>query len=123
MQVATVGNNAHSCDGGIITDVKGTMSECEPRLPSYEEAVAMPDCAKLPSYSVKFSARFHPYKRPMLKTAQEVDRLFVSFFDFVILFATYLFFYNKPFQNILEHDVRRRICPTGRPTSPPQIYS
>jgi len=85
MQVASVGNNTHSCDGGVITDMKGTVSECEPRLPSYEEAVAMPDCARLPSYSVKFSARFHPYKRPLFKNIQVVDRLFVSFFAFVVL--------------------------------------
>jgi len=51
--------------------------EHEPRLPAYEEATGQFDCSKLPSYSIKRRARFHPYSRYFPITVDETDRLFV----------------------------------------------
>jgi len=70
--------------------------EHEPRLPTYEEATGQFDCSKLPSYSIKRRARFHPYSRYFPIAVDETDRLFVRsptqfFFSQTLSFNSFLF--------------------------------
>lgn len=92
------------------------------RLPTFEEATASKDVARLPSYSESRGARYHPYSRKNGARHDDVSRLFVSLLILLALgnlFTTYSLAQNTIFDD--EHvalDVppaRPGPCPTVAP--------
>jgi len=68
---------------GVNFDARVDMLEHSEQdiLPSYEAAVGALDNTKLPSYRRNFAARFHPYKRPILKNVDERERFLNTVLD------------------------------------------